>query len=91
MKRIYLDNNASTFVDPQVVDVIVHALRSHPGNPSSPHIYGREARNLLIQSREAIATYLKVRPKEIIFTSGGTEGANMVIRGMIAAGEKVIL
>ncbi len=84
MTKVYLDNNASTFVDPLVVDVIAHALRYHPGNPSSPHIYGREARYLLLLSRETIASYLKVHPKEIIFTSGGTEGANMVIRGILS-------
>jgi cysteine desulfurase len=83
MKKIYLDNNASTFVDPLVADVIAHTLRSFPGNPSSPHSFGREARYILLQSRELIAAFLKVRPKEIIFTSGGTEGANMVIRGLL--------
>lgn len=88
MRRIYLDNNASTFVDPLVVGVILNTLRLQPGNPSSPHAYGREARNLLIQSREVVASHLKVRPKEIIFTSGGTEGANMIIRGLIAASGK---
>lgn len=88
MKRIYLDNNASTFVDPLVADVIAHTLRYHPGNPSSPHAYGREARSLLIQCRETIAAYLKVKPKEIIFTSGGTESANMAIRGIMAAAGK---
>lgn len=88
MKNIYLDNNASTFVDPLVVDVIAKTLQMYPGNPSSSHTYGREARNLLIQSRETIAAFLNVRPKELIFTSGGTEGANMIIRGIIAASGK---
>lgn len=83
MARIYLDNNASTFVDPHVVDVIAETLKSFPGNPSSTHVFGRESRQLLIKSREVIASYLKVRPKEIIFTSGGTEGANMLIRGLL--------
>lgn len=82
MKRVYLDNNASTFVDPLVIDRIKNALYSYPGNPSSSHQYGREARRLLIESRETIASYLKVRPKEILFTSGGTEGANMILRGI---------
>ncbi len=88
MKKIYLDNNASTFVDPLVIDAVSHTLRSQPGNPSSSHSYGREARSVLIQSRETIASYLNVRPKEIIFTSGGTEGANMAIRGIMAASGK---
>ena len=85
MNSVYLDNNASTFVDPLVADIIAHTLRHYPGNPSSPHAYGREARYLLLLSRETISSYFKVRAKEIIFTSGGTEGANMVIRGAIAA------
>lgn len=85
MTKIYLDNNASTFVDPIVADVINHVLRSYPGNPSSPHSLGREARYLLLQARDTIANFLKVRSKEIIFTSGGTEGANMLIRGIIPA------
>lgn len=82
---IYLDNNASTLVDPLVADVIGHTLRSYPGNPSSPHSFGRKSRYLLLQARETIAAYLKVQPREIIFTSGGTEGANMVIRGILSA------
>lgn len=85
MQKIYLDNNASTFVDPLVVDAISKTLRLYPGNPSSSHSFGREARSILIQSRDTIASYLKVRPKEIIFTSGGTEGANMAIRGILAS------
>lgn len=85
MAKVYLDNNASTFIDPFVADVIAHTLRYHPGNPSSPHALGRNARSLLLLSRETIAAHLKVRPKEIIFTSGGTEGANMIIRGLMEA------
>jgi cysteine desulfurase len=83
MTRIYLDNNATTFVDPSVVDIINHTLLNFPGNPSSPHQFGRESRSLLIKSREKIASFLKVRPKEILFTSSGTEGANMIIRGIM--------
>lgn len=82
--KVYLDNNASTFVDPLVTAVVAHTLRSFSGNPSSIHSFGREARALLIQSREVIANYLNVHPKEIIFTSGGTEGANMAIKGIMA-------
>lgn len=83
MIRIYLDNNASTFVDPGVIEVIASTLRSFPGNPSSTHAFGRESRQLLIKAREVIASFLNARPKEIIFTSSGTEGANMIIRGIM--------
>ena len=82
MKKVYLDNNASTFVDPKVADVIFHVLRQYPGNPSSPHHYGRESRSLLSQSRDLIAHHLKVKPKEIVFTSGGTEGARCFFRAL---------
>lgn len=84
MKRIYLDNNASTFVDPQVADVVSYVLRHYPGNPSSPHHFGRESRSILIQAREVISQYLQVKPKEIVFTSGGTEGVNMIIKGIMS-------
>ncbi|KIC74913.1 Cysteine desulfurase [Neochlamydia sp. TUME1] len=85
VNRIYLDNNASTCVDPHVIHVMTEVLRTYPGNPSSPHSFGREARQVLSQARQTIASYLKVRPQEIVFTSGGTEGANMAIRGILGA------
>lgn len=88
MKRVYLDNNASTFVDPLVIDVIAHTLRTYPGNPSSSHAFGRESRQILTKSREMIAHFLKVRSKEIIFTSGGTEGVNMILQGILRSSEK---
>lgn len=80
-KRIYLDNNATTFVDPRVTEAIVQHLKNEMGNPSSVHAYGREARALLQNCRKNIAAYLDVKPQEVIFTSGGTESLNMAIRG----------
>lgn len=81
-KRIYLDNNGTTFLDPRVQDVIIHTLQHSHGNPSSIHAEGRQARALLNKARQSIATFLKVKPTEIIFTSGGTEGLNMILRGI---------
>jgi cysteine desulfurase len=79
--KIYLDNNATTFLDPSVVSVMVDHLQRQIGNPSSVHSYGQEARNLITKARRQIASYLGTKPHEIIFTSGGTEALNMCIKG----------
>ena len=80
---IFLDNNSSTPLDPIVKDYIVQLLPQLGANPSSFHSFGKKIRSLINQSRDTIAAYLKVKPQEIIFTSGGTEGANTAIRGII--------
>lgn len=80
-KKIYLDNNASTPLDPQVMHEMIELLKSYTGNPSSIHSFGRALQQKLVLSRDIIANYLKVRPKEIIFTSGATEGMNMLLKG----------
>lgn len=82
-QRIYLDNNASTALDPQVLEAMHESLISDFGNPSSIHSFGQSSRAKLVNSRHAIAAYLKVKPEEIIFTSGGTEGVNFLIHGML--------
>ena len=83
MKRIYLDYNASTPLDPQVLKVLVQELNEEEGNPSSIHFHGRKCRNKLEQSRENIARFFQVKPHEIIFTSGGTEGAALLLKGFM--------
>ncbi len=82
-KRIYLDNNASTAVDPRVVETMIETLRSSGGNPSSLHSFGQEARGQLTKSRQIIASFLEIKPSELIFTSSGTEALNMVIKGLL--------
>lgn len=82
MHRIYLDHNASTPVDPAVIQAMVQVLQEESGNPSSVHVEGQKARRRLEQCRQTIASFLKVKPNEIIFTSGGTEGANLLIKGL---------
>lgn len=82
---IYLDNNASTMVDPLVFEVIASELKDLPGNPSSSHLLGKKAKNKILQSKETIAKNLGVNPNEIVFTSGGTESLNMLIFGCIKA------
>lgn len=86
--KIYLDNNASTLLDPRVRDYIISLLNSLEGNPSSTHSYGQKVRAAIAQARNAIATYLKVRSNELIFTSGGSESANMIIKGILHQGNK---
>ena len=81
---IYLDNNATTPVLPEVVDAMLPYLREHFGNPSSTHVYGRRTRAAVEQARGQVASLLGCDPDEIIFTSGGTEANNLAIRGIAA-------
>lgn len=83
--RIYLDNNATTQIDPRVLEVVIDDLKNHFGNPSSAHSFGQDSRNRLAKARQTIAHYLKVKPNELIFTSSGTESLNMVIRGYFSS------
>lgn len=80
--KIYLDNNASTPIDPQVLKAMVDYLETTYGNPSSQHFFGRNARAALSSARDSIANYLGVKSKEIIFTSGGTESLNLILQGL---------
>lgn len=78
--NIYLDNAATTAIDPQVIDAMIPVLKDNYGNPSSIHTDGRVARSLIEKSRKSIAKHLNCSPAEIFFTSGGTEADNMVLR-----------
>lgn len=80
MTRIYLDNAATTPIDPLVIDAMTQAMREQHGNPSSIHADGRAARTLIEQSRRTIARQLKASIGEIFFTSGGTEANNMALK-----------
>jgi len=82
-KRIYLDNNATTPIDPNVLDAMVKHLKRGAYNPSSIHFFGQEGKKILAESRKIIADFLKVKTSEIFFTSGGTEGINFLIRGAL--------
>lgn len=83
-KPIYLDNNATTHLDLRVVEAMLPELSKLSGNPSSTHFYGRQAKARLLECRESVASYCKVKPQEILFTSGGTESMNLLIRGAFA-------
>jgi cysteine desulfurase len=82
MKRVYLDHNATTPLDPRVFEVMKPYLVEHYGNPSSPHSLGRYAKQALEESRGKIANAINAKPEEIIFTSGGTESDNLALRGI---------
>ncbi len=91
-ERIYLDNAATTPMDPEVVDAMIPMMREHFGNPSSSHGHGRKVKNVIEESRGKIASLLKCSPGEIFFTSGGTEADNLALRGSVAnLGVKTII
>ncbi len=81
--RIYLDNNASTQVDPQVAQAMMEVLRGPAGNAGSIHSFGQAAKRYLNRSRDTLAKYLGVKSSEIHFNSGGTEAANYLIHGFL--------
>lgn len=83
MKRIYLDHNATTPIDPKVLQAVIRELQQEPGNPSSVHVDGREARKRLTQARQTVAAFFRIDPRELLFTSGGTEAANLLLRGFL--------
>ena len=82
---IYLDYNATTPVDPAVVDAMLPYLREHFGNPSSDHAYGYVAHAAVERARERVADLLGAGPGEIVFTGGGSEANNLALNGVIAA------
>lgn len=84
MKKIYLDNNGTTGLDPKVLEAMQDVLTLIPLNPSSVHQFGQEAKRYLSRSRDTICHALHVKPSEVIFTSGGTESLNFLIRGFYA-------
>ncbi len=88
MKTIYLDNGATTMVDPKVVQEMAPYFEEKYGNASSTHHKGQEAKMALEEARETIAKSIGARHDEIIFTSGGTESNNITIKGIAFANKK---
>ncbi|KAB5486961.1 MULTISPECIES: cysteine desulfurase family protein [Flagellimonas] len=80
MQKVYLDNAATTQVRDEVIARMQEALAVHYGNPSSTHSFGRSAKTMVEQARKTIAKTLNAQASEIIFTSGGTEADNMILR-----------
>jgi cysteine desulfurase len=87
-RRIYLDNSATTPVDPAVVEAMMPYLTEQFGNPSSIHFFGQQARAAVDKARHQVAGLINARPNEIVFTSGGTEANNLAIRGVLEANAK---
>jgi cysteine desulfurase len=80
---IYLDHNATTPVDPDAVAAMKPYLFEEFGNPSSSYLLGKRAKKGIDQAREAVALLLGCQAREVIFTSGGTESNNMVLKGLV--------
>src|SRR5258708_29490389 len=85
MNRVYLDFNATTPVDPEVLDAMLPYFSKEFGNPASIHTPGQRSRGAVETAREQVAALIGARPQEIVFTSGGTESDNHAIFGIMAA------
>lgn len=81
----YLDHNATTPVDPRVVEACLPYLTEHFGNPSSTHAYGQRTHAAVEAARTAVADLLSAAPDEVVFTGGGSEGDTLAIRGAALA------
>ena len=83
--KVYLDNNATTKVDEEVVKAMIPYFSDYYGNPFSLHLFGNETGLAVTQARQTIADILKAKPNEIIFTASGSEADNLAIRGIAKA------
>ena len=84
MNRVYLDHNATTAVEPEVLDAMLPYFSGEYGNAASIHTFGQRARAAVETAREQVASLIGARPQEIVFTSGGTEADNHAIFGMVS-------
>ena len=84
-KEVYLDNGATTKIDPEVLKAMMPYLADKYGNASSTHTFGQDSKNALERARKTIAKSIKANSEEIIFTSGGTESNNFAIKGIAFA------
>jgi cysteine desulfurase len=80
---IYLDYNATTPVDPAVLEAMLPYLQTHFGNPSSAHVFGKTAHDAIEQARGQVAALLGAQPDEIVFTGGGSEASNQALKGAV--------
>jgi len=82
LERIYLDNAATTRIDPEVLESMMPYLKDDFGNASSIHSFGRSAKVMLEDARDTVAEFIGAAPKEIVFTNSGTESNNFAIKGL---------
>ncbi len=90
MQRVYLDNNATSPLLPEVFDTMGPYFLEKFGNASSIHQQGQQARGAVEHAREQVSELLNCRPAEVVFTSGGTEGDNLALFGLVKPGEHII-
>jgi cysteine desulfurase len=90
MRRVYLDNNATTPVLPEVQEAMRPYFGERFGNASSIHHHGQETRAAVENARESVAALLGCRASEVVFTSGGTESDNLAIAGLVAPGDHIV-
>lgn len=88
MKRIYFDHSATTPVDKTVAEIVFEHMTEKFGNASSIHSFGREARKAVDEARDKVAALINAEPNEIFFTSGGTEGDNLALKGVAYGNRK---
>lgn len=88
---IYFDHNATTAIDARVLEVMQASMGTVFGNPSSLHRYGRTARDAINRAREQVAALIGVQSSQLLFTSGGTEANNTALKGLVAAGDRVLI
>ena len=86
-RRVYLDNSATTPIDPEVVEAMLPFLTEKYRNASSIHFFGQEARGAVDKARHQVADLIGAKPNQIVFTSGGTESNNLAIRGLCEMNE----
>lgn len=90
VRRIYLDNSATTRVDDRVLEAMMPYFSEVYGNPSSVHQFGQQAKAAVDKARHEVAALINARPNEIVFTSGGTEANNLAIRGLAESAAKAL-
>ncbi|XP_017895825.1 PREDICTED: selenocysteine lyase isoform X2 [Capra hircus] len=88
-RKVYMDYNATTPLEPEVIEAMTEAMREAWGNPSSSYPAGRKAKEIINTARENVAKMIGGQPQDVIFTSGGTESNNLVIQSMVKHFHKV--
>ncbi len=83
MKTVYLDNAATSPIDHRVIERISEVMSSTYGNPSSTHQFGRKARSIVEGARKSIAKHFNVTASEIVFTAGGSEADNLILKNAV--------